>query len=266
MQEITSRDNGSLKRFLALCREKKERERNGLCVLDGVKICRDAVVYGHRLKQLWVSKDASDRYSDEVKKLADAADELFMISDSAAQKLSELNSPQGIFAVVEIPAAVSVDDIGSHSRILGICSLQNPENVGSCIRSAAALGFDSLLVSTDCADVWSPRAIRAASGTQFSCRISFTDDFAASVRQLRSSGVLTCASALHRDSVPVTEIKTDRSLFLAVGNEGRGLPEETVAACEKMIHIPMSGSAESLNAAAAAAVMMWELRDGSLHK
>lgn len=266
MQEITSRDNGKLRAFMALCREKKERDRAGLCVLDGVKICRDAVMRGQTLRQLWISEDAAERYPIETEDLSAASDEIFMIRSSAAKRLSELNSPQGVFAAVEIPAETDMHDIASHSRILGLCGLQNPENVGGCVRTAAALGFDAILLSSDCADVWSPRAIRAAAGTQFACRVAVTSDFAASVGELKNAGVLTCASALHMDSVPVTDIEKDRRLFLAVGSEGQGLPGDVVEACEKLIHIPMSGSAESLNAAAAAAVMMWELRDGSILK
>ena len=261
MQEITSQDNGKLRAFMALCREKKERDRSGLCVLDGVKICRDAAATGYRLRQLWITGDAAERYARETEELSAAADEIFVIRSSAAKKLSELNSPQGVFAAVERPAPVSVKELASHSRILGLCGLQNPENVGGCVRTATALGFGALLLSSDCADIWSPRAVRAAAGTQFSCSISVTSDFAASVGELRDEGVLTCASALHRDSIPVTEVEKGGRLFLAVGSEGQGLPDDVTEACDKTVRIPMSASAESLNAAAAAAVMMWELRE-----
>ena len=132
------------------------------------------------------------------------------------------------------------------------------------MRSVAALGFSAVILSSDCADIWSPRAIRAAAGTQLFCGITVIGDPVSLIRELREKDVLTCASALHADSVPVTEVPRDRGIFLAVGSEGRGLPEEITEACELRIRIPMSGSAESLNAAAAAAVMMWELRDISL--
>lgn len=266
MQEISSQDNGRLKTFVALYREKRERDRSGLCVLDGVKICRDAAAAGIPVRQLWITEDAAERYHDDIPQLITASDEVFVIKGSAARKISDLIAPQGVFAAVEKPAEQTAEDLSRHSRILGLCGLQNPENVGSCVRSAAALGYDAVLLSSDCADIWSPRALRAGAGTQLFCGISVSSDFASSVRALKEAGVLTCASALHTDSVPVTLVPRDRSIFLAVGSEGNGLPDEITELCELRVSIPMSGSAESLNAAAAAAVMMWELRDDSLLK
>ena len=266
MQEISSQDNGRLKAFAALCREKRERDRNGSVILDGVKICRDAVSSGHRVRQLWITEEAQEKYSRDIPELITASDEVFVIKGSAARKLSELVTPQGVFAEVERPAWTEPAELASGSRILGLCGVQNPENVGSCIRTAAALGYSAVLLSSDCADVWSPRTVRAAAGTQLSCRIASTRDFAGSVRELANAGVLTCASALHSDSVYVSDVPRDRKIFLAVGSEGSGLPDDVTEACEIRIRIPMSGSAESLNAAAAAAVMMWELRDESLLK
>ncbi len=264
MQEIRSRDNSKLRGFLGLYREKKERDAAKLCVLDGVKICRDAALSGVPLKQFWITDTASEKYSDEISEISGAAQEIYLIADHAASRISELGTPQGVFAVAARPEPCSEQEISGSARILGLCGIQNPENVGGSVRTAAALGFGSLLISSDCADIWSPRALRAGAGTQLFCRVCVTSDFRGSVEELKRAGVFTCASALHRDSVPVTGIGEREKLFIAVGSEGRGLPDEVTESCDAVVHIPMSGSAESLNAAAAAAIMMWELRDGSL--
>lgn len=264
MQEITSKDNGRLRGFMALCREKKERDRSGLCVLDGVKMCRDAASAGIPVIQLWITDTASEKYAADISEISATADEIFLIKDGAAGRLSELNTPQGVFAVVRRPDTVPVSDLTVSDRILGLFGLQNPENLGGGVRTAAALGYGSLLLSSDCADIWSPRALRAGVGTQLFCNVCVTSDPVSAIAEIRRAGVYTCASALHRDSVPVTEISGKDKLFLAIGSEGRGLPEDITESCDVTVHIPMSSSAESLNAAAAAAVMMWELRDSSL--
>jgi len=263
MQEIRSQDNQKLKEFAALCRDKKQRDSRSLCVMDGIKLCRDAAGAGHEIVQLWVTETACGKYSAEIEELERSAAEAYLIRDSAARKLSETVTPQGVMASVKRPDFCDVGDVADEDRVLGLCGVQNPENVGGAIRTAVALGYRAVVLSPDCADPWSPRAVRAGAGTQLSCRICRADDFASAVSGLREAGFSAYASAIHRDSVPVTEVAKDGKIFLAVGSEGRGLPDEVIESCAQTVHIPMDPAAESMNAAAAAAVMMWELRKNS---
>ncbi|MBQ9959286.1 MAG: RNA methyltransferase [Oscillospiraceae bacterium] len=260
MREITSAENEKLKQFTRVCREKKLRDEMGVCVLDGAKLCADAHAGGLRVLQLWLSEDAAERYGEQLQGVAAAADEVFVLRAKAAAKLSELKAPQGVFALVQRPQAVSVKALCANSRILGLCSLQNPENVGAAIRTAAALGFGGVLLSADCADAWSPRALRAGAGCQLQVDMAVADDYAAAVASLREAGVYTMASALHRDAVQLGSVQRRPQMFIAVGNEGRGLPQDVIDACDDAVVIPMSERAESLNAAAAAAILLWELR------
>lgn len=260
MRAITSQSNSKLKEFTLLCRDRSERDRRNVCVLDGLKLCRDAVRNGVILKQLWLSDSSSEKYSSVLEPVISASEEVFIVTDSAAKKFSETVSPQGVMAMAERPENVSAGRLTETDRVLGLCGVQNPENVGGAIRTAAALGFKNIVVSHDCADPWSPRSVRAGAGTQLNCQILITDDFLTTVKELRRDGFRTIASALHMDSVSVVESKRDGKIFLAVGSEGSGLPEDVINACSEIIHIPLDEGVESLNAAAAAAIMMWELR------
>ena len=260
MLEITSAENEKLKQLSRLCREKKLRDELGVCVLDGAKLCADAEAGGLTVLQLWLSEDAAERYGDILQRVIAAAEECYILRAKAAAKLSELKAPQGVFALVKRPEEVSVSQLAGHSRILGLCSLQNPENVGAAIRTAAALGYGGVLLSADCADAWSPRALRAGAGCQLQTDIAVAQDFAAAVSQLNDAGVTTLASALHTDAVELGNVEKTPHMFIAIGNEGHGLPQSVIEASSSAVVIPMSERAESLNAAAAAAILLWELR------
>ena len=260
MNEITSQSNGKLKELTLLCRDRSERDLQGLCILDGLKLCRDAVENGSKILQLWISESSTEKYREALETVIAASEEVYVVSDSAAKKLSETVSPQGVIALLKRPLDTDLYELASSDRILGLCGVQNPENIGAAIRSAAAFGFSGIMISRDCADPWSPRSVRAGAGTQLNCMIYTSHDFAGDVRKLGEEGFRTLASALHRDSVPLIDEKTTGKIFLAVGSEGSGLPEEVIEACSETVYIPLSEGVESLNAAAAAAVMMWELR------
>ena len=260
MREITSSDNEKLKDFTQLYKTRKLRDERNVCILDGAKLVSDAAKAGHHIRQLFITDDISENYMAMAEPAVAACDEYYVLRGKAAHRISDLKAPQGIFAVVDRPVAVSVGKLAEHDRILGICGLQNPENAGACIRTAAALGYDGILVSSDCADLWSARASRASAGTQLSCDIAVTEDFASSVSELNRLGVTTMASALHKKAESVDRIGRAGKLFIAIGNEGHGLPAEVIEQCGRVVLIPMSDSAESLNAAAAAAILMWELR------
>lgn len=260
MQRIVSASNETFRAFARLCRDKQARDSEGLCVLDGLKLAADAAGSGLPILQLWATEFCMEKHAEQMRPLAAAAERLFLLGDAAAKKASELKAPQGVFAVVRRPAPCSVAELAEQPRILGLCSLQNPENVGAAVRSAAALGFGGVLLSADCADLWSPRALRAGAGCQLRLSTAVAEDFTAAVRQLSAAGVCTLASALHRDALPISRVERRQRMFVAVGNEGNGLPQAVIDACDSAVVIPMSGAAESLNAAAAAAILLWELR------
>ncbi len=167
-------------------------------------------------------------------------------------------------ALVERKEYSRLDDLLSSSRIIGLFNIQNPENAGSTLRTAAALGYTSVFLTSDCADIWSPRALRAGAGVQLSCNIYRSTEYLADIDSIKKSGFRFLTSALHNESVSVEKINRNEHLFVAVGNEGNGLRDEVIRLADQIVHIPMNNAAESLNASAAAAILMWELRDPSI--
>lgn len=259
MKQISSSDNEKLKQLFSLYKDGRKRSEQGLCVVDGAKLCADLAYKGIRIRELWLDEDASVRYSGVLRRFAASVENVYILSGNAARRLSDLKAPQGVFAVTEIPAGTR-RPLESCRRILGLCEIQNPENAAAAVRTAAALGYDAVMLTADCADIWSPRSIRAGAGAQFSLDIHTVQDMCTGIKKLKKHGFLTLASALTDAASEVQDIEKREKLFIAVGNEGHGLPDTVIEACDETVIIPMSGMVESLNANAAASILMWELR------
>ena len=263
MREISSAANERFRAFAGLCKDKKARDQAGLIVVDGAKLCADAAAAGHRIREVWITEEASEKYAGLLEGILSSSSETYLLRGDAAGRLSELKAPQGVFAVLDRPALKDPETVASHRRVLGLCGLQSPENAAAAVRTAAALGYGAVVLTADCADLWSPRSLRAGAGAQLELDVCVTGDMPAVVGSLRKKGFLAAAAALTGNAVPVQELERPEKLFLLVGNEGHGLPREVIDTCDAAVIIPMSGKVESLNANAAASVLMWELRERS---
>jgi len=127
------------------------------------------------------------------------------------------------------------------------------------LRSAEAMGADGVLLSADCVDLFGPKTLRAAMGAVFRLPVAVCEDLAADIGRLRGRGLACYASVVWADAQPVTGVDFSRGGLIVVGNEARGVSETMRTACGEVLTIPMRGRAESLNAAAAAALLLWEL-------
>jgi len=175
-----------------------------------------------------------------------------VLSDSLFEKLSSVVTPTGLIAVVRTPRA-HLD-----AQRLGACvmieAVQDPGNLGSILRTAAAARITDVLLSPDSVQAWSPRVLRAAMGAHFLLRIHEGADLPATIGGYRGSVIATARQA--GQSLFDTDLKGDVALLF--GNEGAGLSAELTSAAHTVVAIPMPGGAESLNVAAAAAVCLFE--------
>ena len=136
--------------------------------------------------------------------------------------------------------------------------MRDPGNLGSVIRSAVAFGAEIIIISSDCADVYNPKTIRAAMGSLFKVEILISDDLCRTVSELRRSGRRVFAAELRDNAVSVDEIALNTKDIVIIGNEGHGIDEKLSSLCDGSVYIPISSNAESLNASVAAAIFMRE--------
>lgn len=259
MTKIESPANENIKRAARLLRDAAERNAAGLAVCEGAKLAHEAYEKKLTIEQLYCTQVALTEYKALLAGPLTAARETFLISDAAAERLSQQRAPQGVTAVVRRPALCDIAELFGLGRVLMLCSVQDPANVGAAMRSAAAFGFFGVVLAGECADAFSPKVLRAAMGAAFSLKLCREADELSAIRAFNDAGFTTAAAYLSDSARPVSEYKNERKLLAVIGNEGRGLSEAAADLCRGRLIIPMHPGVESLNAAVAAGVIMWEL-------
>lgn len=257
---ITSRSNPMVVLSASL-KEKKYRDENKLFLVEGIKLCREAIASKIEIAHIFATQKNLRLFTELYEK-----EKVIEVSESVLEKISTEKAPQGVICVAKyidkihnINKIYNMDDFrsGNH-RVMILSSIRDPGNLGTVIRTAAAFGIDELILSRDCADIYNPKTVRAAMGTLFKQKISYTDDLCGAVRILKESGYGVFSAVLDRESVKLDEMKIDRKTVFVIGNEGHGVSTEIINASTGKVYIPMSDGVESLNAAAAAAVFMWQ--------
>ena len=263
-QIISSRQNALVKQVCALC-DKKGREKQGLFRFDGSKLLEEALSSDAKIEYVFCSQNISERAKSAVERALCAGrvaeDRVISVTESVFEKMSEESAPEGVITV-----ACFMDSLHSRvgedipKRILIAESLRDPGNLGTVMRSAYALGMDALILTDDCANVYNPKTLRAAMGAAFKLptRTVPFGELEHLIAELRAQGRAVYATALREDSRDLRDIELREGDCFVIGNEGHGLTESAVAACTAPVIIPMREGAESLNAAAAAAICIWE--------
>ena len=263
-QYISSKSNSLIVR-LAKLKDKKYRKAEGLFRFDGIKLFCEAAKNGAPIEYVLVSESAKDKYCFEVEKNCNCT-KLYIVSDDVFSKLTDEQAPEGIVTVCSnLDSITKADDLESlandlkEKRVLMLESIRDAGNMGTIIRSARAFGIDTLVISSDCADLYNPKTIRAAMGGLFVQRIVIVESIADAVSEMRKSGARVYAAALNRDAKRLGEVDLKCGDAILIGNEGHGLSSESINACDECVYIPMEDGSESLNAGIAASICMWEL-------
>ncbi len=251
---ITSKDNPLIKLVCSLQSKASVRKKEGLFVLEGLRICDDACENSIWFDKLIISKTAKEKYCEELKKFYKNADEIFEIPDSLFLKISDTFSPQGVIAVVKIPSLSP--EILKSGRYIALENLNDPSNLGAISRTAEALGVSGIILSSDSVDPYAPKSLRASMGTLLRMPVIILSDF---VNDIKGSGLTVYACVVDSNATPITDIEFSDGSILLIGNEANGLTNEAKNMPDKQITIPMRGNAESFNAATAAAIAMWEM-------
>ena len=268
-ERITSRTNPTVVRLAKLSQAKYRREEQ-LFLAQGVKLTRECL--GTPEVRMVICAEENGTLSGDVGAIADTVPDgvrlIIMPSDVFAKICTE-EAPQGIMAVLAFPErlhAPAGDPAGyaeriGGNRIFAVDEVRDPGNLGTILRTAAAFGYDRVLLSR-CADLYNPKTVRAAMGALFRMKADFTDALPDVLSALRRNGRRVLAAALSDDSFALGSEPLGDEDVIVVGNEGHGLPDDIMSAADKVVRIPMTAGTESLNAAVASAVLMWEQSRG----
>ena len=249
MKLIQSRDNLFYKSLKRLAESGRERRKTGRTLLDGVHLVEAWETRYGPVETLVVGESALA--GGEIAGFV-AGRECTLLSDALLRDLGLVDTPSGLLAVVAMPGRASAVDLDRDAVLLD--GVQDPGNVGTLLRTAAAAGIRQVLLSPGCAAAWSPKVLRAGQGAQFVLDIHEDADLAEFVAAYRGSTAVTCLDG----ATSLYEAQWQGPLAWIFGAEGQGVRRELIAAADLRIRIPMPGAVESLNVGAAAAVCLFE--------
>lgn len=238
---LTSADNAKVVEVTKLL-DKKYRKSTGLYVIEGERLVRDAVNYGAQISNVFVKESAQHKFAFENQ---------IVVADKVFAKMSDTVSSQGVLAVVKKPQTPCGLPKGN---CLILDGLQDPGNVGTLVRTAAACGFTDIF-AVNTVDMFSPKVLRSAMSAHFCVNIRQTDSLPEVFQSL--SGFQIVAADMDGSSIFSTELK--HKVAVVLGNEGNGLSDFSKEHCDIVVSLPMQNNFESLNVAVAGSVIMYQI-------
>ncbi|MEG0614883.1 MAG: RNA methyltransferase [Oscillospiraceae bacterium] len=260
MGEITSRENTNIKLYQKLLSSKKYRKEYGLFVLEGLRICLDALKENAELYCVLATKTALAKYSEALDLLKKSFPEKFFeITDELGDRLSDTVGTQGVFAICKtLDKSDFNDKISSGGKFIVLNNVQDPGNVGTIIRTADAVGISGIIMCNSC-DIYNPKVTRSTMGSIFRVPIFENYEIIDVLEIFKQNKIPTFAAVIDADAASLIDCNFGENSAVIIGNEGNGLPEEIVQNCDKKLTIKMRGNVNSLNAAMATGIIMWEM-------
>lgn len=250
---ITAASNSRIKRLVQLNQKAKVRRSEDVFLVEGVKMFLEAPP--EKLKEVYVSESFLEHCTCR-KALEQTGYEV--VSDSLFEKISDTCTPQGILCVVEQFHYNMKEMLQKENPLLLVLeNIQDPGNLGTMLRTGEGAGVDGVIMSRDTVDLYNPKVIRSTMGSIYRVPFVYVQNLGETVADLKKAGICVYAAHLKGKQWHTGPSYRKGSAFL-IGNEGNGLKEETAGMADAYIRIPMEGKVESLNAAVAAAVLMYE--------
>ncbi len=252
---LTSKNNETVK-YISSLSDKHAREEHSCFVLEGLRAVSEAVYAGQAEMLVFSQTFYTSHRNSSI--LRDSRAKKYVLSDSLFGSISGTKTPQGAAAVCRIKKHDLHCVLSEESRILLLEDLQDPGNMGTVIRTAAAAGFKGIICSDGCVDVYNPKVSRSTAGCIFREKIiQCRRDVINAADEIKHSGYKIYA-AHPRGGTDLFKTHFDGKICIALGNEARGLSERMLRACDGLVTIHMEQGVESLNASVAAALMMYE--------
>lgn len=252
MDTLLSRDNRLVKYALKL-KTKKYRDLEGKFLAEGIRFIEEGILE-NCVEYILYSKKLLEVNGNE--RVLKSTQSLYEVDASVINELCDTKNPQGAVAVVKKPS-FSIDDIKNDFIVISD-GIQDPGNLGTVIRTCDAAGVGGIAVIKGTVDVFNSKTLRATMGAVFRIPIIYFDSFNSAAEALIENGYNIYASSLSTDDY-MYQCDFKNKTALVIGNEANGIPDEHILKCTHKVKIPMPGSAESLNAAVAAGILIYEV-------
>jgi len=266
MITITSSSNPTIKMIKSLYR-KKDRWDKKLFVIEGVKIVDECINSGYPIEFIVYSEqlfnvDRGEKLFNKISSLPN----VICVPDKLFNEISDLETPQGILAVIPFKIhELEEIEVDKKPFIILLDRVQDPGNLGTIIRTADAFGIDGIVVTEGCVDVYNPKVVRATMGSILRLPIYHHSKAEDIIRELKEKGAVVYSTSLEGKEF-IQNVDFSQFSLLIIGNESKGVSSSLESYADKLIKIPMVGKAESLNAAVASSIIMYEVLRQRLNK
>lgn len=254
---ITSAANAKIKQVIQWQSKAKERRRDGVYIAEGFKMFEEAPE--SEILQVYLTQEAYGKMREKPSFLHKIEKTRWeQVSDELFRKMSDTQTPQGILTVLRQPG-YGLEELlkGEHPLLLVLEDIQDPGNLGTIFRTGEGAGITGVIMTERTADLFNPKTIRSTMGSVYRVPFLYTADLTDILQKLHERGIHTYAAHLQGETYYDTFSFAEPTAFL-IGNEGNGLKKETAQQAEHYLKIPMEGKVESLNAAVAAALLVYE--------
>ena len=275
MRFISSENNDLIKKVKSL-KLKKYRELRKEFFVEGARIVKEALMSSAEIKEIIISEKASENedIAETICMAIKLGCDIYTVSETVFKSISETTNPQGILATIkmadydleEMIIAKSIDVRKCDKYFVILDEIKDPGNMGTIIRTADAAGFNGVIVSKGCVDVYNPKVLRSTMGSIFHIPINLSQDLSYALKEIKMQNIRVYA-AHTKGNLYYYEADMTQSTAIVIGNEAFGISDKTMESADELISIPITGRAESLNASVAAGILMYEpLRQKKLYK
>lgn len=258
MIEITSSRNPLIKEIKSLYR-KKERWNSKTFIIEGIKIIEEAIENNYPLKNIIVSDQLLDNAEGQqiFKRIKDD-ENLVKVSESIFKEISDTENPQGILGVARFGLR-DIDEIENYDNpfLLLLDQVQDPGNMGTIIRTGDGFNIDGIIITEGCVDPYNPKVVRSTMGSIFRVPLYKVPNGINALHSIKERGIRGYSTSLE-GSIPIYNVDFKEGFVLIIGNESKGVDKRLSTGADTLIKIPMPGKAESLNAAVASSIIMYE--------
>lgn len=251
---ITSNSNAQVKRLLQLQKKSKARNEEQVFLVEGLRMFSE--VPAERVEKVYVSESL---YNKKKQELHLDKFPVEILSDSVFQYVSDTKTPQGILCIVKQKKYHTEDllDI-KNPHFIVLDNLQDPGNLGTIVRTAEGAGVDAVFLSKESVDIYNPKTIRSTMGSIYRMPVVYVEDLLELLNTFKQKGIKSYAAHLEgKNSYDKEDYQAGTAIL--IGNEGNGLRDEVADSADIWVQIPMQGKVESLNAAIAASILMFEV-------
>ncbi len=254
MQVISSKDNEIIKNIRKL-KEKKYRDLENAYIIEGIKLVKEAITEKAKIKQIVMCENFADNQEIDKETLYEIAKyNLIYVTEKVFNLITDVKTPQGIIAIIEKNKINQIDY--SQDMIIALDGVQDPGNLGTILRTADSAALNQIIISKNSADPYNNKVVRSTMGGIFRVNIIEVDNLEETLKEIQKN----------KFKIMVTSLDTNNSIYevdynkkvIVIGNEANGVSKEVQAIADEKVKIPMLGKTESLNAAVATGIMIYE--------